>query len=410
MPAPPIDPAMTLKDDPFSDLPSASARRGLLLHDTRIRGVILQALLAVAIIAFFGWIVANTVANINRLNLAAGFGFLWQRAGFDISQTLIPYTHDSTYFRALLVGLTNTLLVAVVGIVAASVLGFTIGIARLSRNWLLARFAAAYIETLRNVPLLLQLLFWYTAVLQIMPAVRASIELPFRSYLNLRGLFIPRPVSEPGLGAVGIALLAAIAAAIALVRWARRRQAATGRPFPALSVGLLMIVALPALVFIATGQPISLEFPVLERFNFQGGIHVLPELLALLLGLSLYTAAFIAEIVRGGILAVPRGQTEAARAVGLRPAAMMRLVILPQAFRVIVPPLTNQYLNLTKNSSLAVAIGYPDLVGVFKNTVLNQTGHALEVIFITMMIYLALSLLTAVLMNWFNKRWAIRER
>jgi general L-amino acid transport system permease protein len=342
------------------------------------------------------------------MNMAAGFGFLDDRAGFDILLSFIPYTHDDTYFRAFLVGLVNTLVVAVIGIILASVLGFLLGIAKLSRNWLLAKVATVYIETLRNIPLLLQLLFWYQAVIAVLP--RTGIALPFGSILSIRGLYFPKPLPQPGFGLVLIALAAGVAVAAGLFVWARRRQLATGRQFPALRIGIVVALALPVAAFLLTGSPLSFDYPVAGRFNLTGGSVIFPELGALVLGLVLYTATFIAEIVRAGILAVPHGQSEAAHALGLRSGRTLRLVVIPQALRVIIPPLTNQYLNLTKNSSLAVAVGYPDLIGVFKNTVLNQTGHSIEVIFITMMVYLALSLATAAFMNWFNRRIALTER
>ena len=304
----------------------------------------------------------------------------------------------------------NTLLVAAIGIVVATIIGFLVGIARLSRNWIVARIAAVYVETLRNIPVLLQLLFWYRAVLSILPGPRQAIDLPLGGSLSNRGLLLPSPVLSEGFFATPIAFAAAVLAAIAVAVWARRRQMATGQPFPTLWTNLAIIVVGTLVVFLATGAPLSFEFPELKGFNFVGGLHVLPEFLALLLGLSLYTATYIAEIVRAGILAVAPGQTEAAFALGLRPGVTMRRVVVPQAMRVIIPPLTSQYLNLTKNSSLAVAVAYPDLVLVFAGTVLNQTGQAVEVIFITMLVYLAISLATSAFMNWFNRRVALVER
>jgi general L-amino acid transport system permease protein len=302
------------------------------------------------------------------------------------------------------------LLVAALGIVAATVLGFAIGIARLSSNWLIARLAGAYVEIVRNLPLLLQLFFWYFAVLKNLPAPRQSHTLPGGAYFNVRGLYLPAPVFEPGSGLVVGALAAGIVAAIALRWWARRRQELTGERLPLLWPSLALIVAPPLAAFFAAGSPLTLDYPQLRGFNFQGGIAVLPELIALWLGLSIYTASFIAEIVRAGILGVPKGQTEAAQALGLSRGQVLRLVVVPQAARIIIPPLTSQYLNLTKNSSLAVAIGYPDFVSVFTGTVLNQTGQAVEVILMTMAVFLALSLVTSLFMNWFNRRMALVER
>ena len=354
--------------------------------------------------------VSNVAENLRRQNIVAGLDFLGETAGFDISQSLIEYSNLSTYGRAFWVGLLNTLLVAVLGIVAATVIGFVIGIARLSSNWLVARLAGAYVEIVRNLPLLLQLFFWYAAVLQTLPSPRQSHVLPGGAFLNVRGLYLPAPVPQPGFAAVALALAAGLALAVAAWWWARRRQALTGERFPALWTGLSAVVGLPLLAFLAAGSPLRFDYPELQGFNFQGGITVLPELIALLLGLSIYTASFIAEIVRAGILGVSKGQTEAAQALGLSKGQTLRLVVIPQAARIIIPPLTSQYLNLTKNSSLAVAIGYPDLVNVFAGTVLNQTNkHAVEVILITMGVFLTLSLLTSLFMNWFNRRMALVE-
>jgi general L-amino acid transport system permease protein len=380
------------------------------LNDPKVRGIVLQVLLAVVVIAFFVWIANNTYDNLRRSNIASGFGFLWHRAGFDISQTLIPYSIESSYGRAFLVGLLNTLLVAVVGIVLASIIGFIAGVARLSPNWLVAKIAAAYVETLRNIPVLLQLLFWYKAVLTVLPGPRQGFQLPLSINLSNRGLILPSAEAGPGFGATLIASLVAIAIVVWFARWSRKRQMETGQRLPVMRVSLAVLIGLPLLIFLATGAPLSIHYPELRGFNFVGGWHVTPEFLALTLGLVLYTGTYIAEVVRGGILAVSHGQTEAAYALGLRRGMALRLVVVPQALRVIIPPLTNQYLNLTKNSSLAIAVGYPDLVAVFARTVLNQTGQAVEVIFITMMVYLALSLLTSLLMNWFNRRVALVER
>jgi len=365
---------------------------------------------AIVIVGLIAWFASNTIENLQRLNIASGFGFLWNRAGFDISQTLIPYTSDSTYGRAFFVGLLNTLLVAAVGIVLATILGFLAGVARLSKNAVLSGVATVYVETLRNIPVLLQIVFWYRAVLSLLPSPRQAIELPFDSFLSNRGLLLPRFVAEDGAMATLVAIGVAVVVVIALSVWAHRRQMETGQPFPTLVVSIAILILLPAVVFLVTGMPLSLQYPELQGFNFVGGFHILPEFIALLLGLTLYTGTFIAEIVRAGILAVPRGQTEAAYALGLRPGTTTRKVIIPQAMRVIVPPLTNQYLNLTKNSSLAVAIAYPELVSVFAGTVLNQTGQAVEAIFMTMMVYLAISIATALFMNWFNRRIMLVER
>jgi len=390
--------------------PPVRSRGTSFLYDPFYRGLAAQALVAIALVLVIGWFTSNTIDNLRRANIASGFAFLWNRAGFDISQHLVSYTADDTYARAFLVGLLNTLLVAVVGIVLATLLGFVAGVGRLSKNALISGIAAVYVETLRNIPVLLQLLFWYRAVLAVLPAPRQAIALPFGSYLSNRGLLLPHFVWGEGGMATFVALVVAILVVVFLARWARRRQMATGQRFPTLLAGIAILVLLPLAVFVASGMPLSVEFPELKGFNFVGGFHILPEFLALVLGLTLYTATFIAEIVRAGILAVPRGQTEAAYALGLRPGVTLRRVVIPQAMRVIIPPLTNQYLNLIKNSSLAVAVAYPDLVSVFAGTVLNQTGQAVEAIFLTMMVYLLISIVTSLFMNWFNQRVALVER
>lgn len=381
------------------------------LYDPRIRSIAYQVGLC-AIIAFLAYAaIRNAVDNLARARIASGFGFWNAPAGFDISQTLIDYSSQaSTYGRAFWVGLLNTLLVAVVGIVLATILGFVVGIARLSRNVLVSRIAAAYVEIIRNLPLLLQLLFWYNAVLKALPDLRDSLSFPGGGFLNNRGLFLPQPIFQERFGYVVAAFVIGVLGAIGFGYFARRRQLRTGQQAPVLWVTLALVTGLPLLVFLATGGPVEFAYPEKGRFNIRGGVEILPEFVALLFGLVVYTAAFIAEVVRAGILAVSRGQTEAAGALGLRAGPTLRLVVIPQAMRVIVPPLTNQYLNLTKNSSLAVAIGYPDLVQVFTGTVLNQTGQAVEVVVITMGVYLTISLVTSLLMNIYNARTRIVER
>jgi general L-amino acid transport system permease protein len=400
---------MTLRDT--ASLPAAGepARRSY-LYDPVVRGIAFQVLLVVAVVAFVWWVSHNTVENLRAANIASGFDFLSNRAGYDIAQKPIDYTIDDSHGRAFLVSLLNTLLVAVLGIIFATILGFLIGIARLSPNWLLARVATVYVEVFRNLPLLLQLLFWYKAVLSVLPGPRQGYVLPLGSNLSNRGLILPRPVPEEGFGLVLAAIALGIVGWVAIARWARARQMATGQPFATLRTGLGLLVGLTLVAWLMSGGPLTFEYPELKGFNFQGGFVMKPELMALLLGLVIYTASFIAEVVRAGILAISHGQTEAARALGLRNGLTMRLVIVPQAMRVIIPPLTSQYLNLTKNSSLAVAVGYPDLVAVFAGSTLNITGRAVEVIFITMGVYLSLSLATAAFMNWFNARVALVER
>lgn len=379
-------------------------------RDPGKRALAFQVIVLAAVFAFFAFIFNNTLANLEKRGISTGFGFLDLEAGFGVLMSLIPYDETYSFGRTFLVGLLNTLLVAALGIVLATLLGFVMGIARLSKNWLIARLATLYIEIFRNVPLLLQILFWYFAVLMQLPSPRQSISLGEAVFLNLRGLYIPAPVPESGLWLVGLTLLAAIVSTWLLARWSHQRQERTGRRFPVFWSGVGLIVGLPLLVFFALGAPLSWDYPALRGFNFKGGITVIPELVALTLALSIYTAAFIAEAVRSGILAVNHGQTEAAHALGLRPGTTLRLIIIPQAMRVIVPQLTSQYLNLTKNSSLATAIGYPDLVAVFAGTTLNQTGQAVEIIFMTMAVYLTISLTISAFMNWYNKRMALVER
>ena len=378
-------------------------------HDPKKRAVLFQLLLVGTLLLFVLYIVSNTLNNLDARGITTGFGFLSETAGFGIPLSLIEYSETATYGRTFVVGLLNTILVAVLGIIAATVLGFMLGIARLSDNWIISRLAALYIETFRNIPLLLQMFFWYFAVLRTLPSPRQSVEF-LGSYLNIRGLSMPAPVTENGFSFVVIMFIAGIVATWLLSRWADKRHDETGKTFPTIWAGLGLIVGLPLLAFFVAGMPVSLDHPELKGFNFKGGMTIIPELVALWLALSIYTAAFIAETVRAGILAVPNGQLEAASALGLPKVRTLRLIVIPQAMRVIIPPLTSQYLNLTKNSSLATAIGYPDLVSVFAGTTLNQTGQAIEVIMMTMAVYLTLSILTSIFMNWYNKRMSLVER
>ena len=395
-----------------TDLPAGPPpARVAFYNDPKVRSIAYQ----VALCAIVGFLVVaavrNAIYNLERAHIASGFGFWEHTAGFDISQTLIQFdSATSTYGRAFWVGLLNTLLVAGLGIVFATLLGFIIGIARLSTNWLVAKAASGYVETIRNLPLLLQLLFWYNAVLKALPAIRESFVVPGGIYLNNRGLFIPHPIFQSGFGFVLIALAAGVAGTIIYYVRARRKQELTGAQAPVFLVGLALMIGLPLIAFALAGFPLAFDYPKANRFNIAGGIEVLPEFAALLFGLTIYTAAFIAEVVRAGISAVSRGQTEAAYSLGLRPGPTLRLIVVPQAMRVIIPPLTSQYLNLTKNSSLAVAIGYPDLVQVFTGTVLNNTGQAVEVVAITMAVYLTISLVTSFGMNIYNSRIALVER
>lgn len=381
-----------------------------MINRREVREAVYQIIIVVALALLFWMIVSNTIANLKKQNIASGFGFWDQIAGFDISQTLIEYSSRSTYGRAFWVGLVNTLVVSAIGIVLATIVGFTMGIARLSSNWLIARLATCYIEVARNVPLLLQLFIWYFAVLKNLPPPRQSHVIPGGGFLNVRGLFMPQPLYASGLEWVGLIAAIGIAASIAIAVWSRRRQRLTGQRFPVLWTAIGLVFGLPLIVAAMLGFPVGFNYPELKGFNFEGGMVVTPELIALLIGLVFYTGAYIAEIVRAGIMGVSKGQKEAANALGLTPGQNLRLVVLPQALRIIIPPLTSNYLNLTKNSSLAVAIGYPDLVSVFTGTVLNQTGQAIEVILITMLVYLTFSLVTSLFMNWFNSRMALVER
>jgi len=381
-----------------------------LTRDPKFRALVFQILSVIAVLAFFGYIVHNTLANMEARGISTGFGFLDRASGFAILQSLIPYSETSTYGRTFVVGLLNTLLVSALGIFFATLIGFLVGVMRLSKNWLINKIAMVYIEIFRNIPLLLQVVFWYFAVAFNLPSPRQSLAVGGLMFLNNRGVYVPAPVLGDGFWMTVAAFIAAIVAVIFLVRWARRRFEATGQPFHTFYASLGVLIGLPLLVFVLTGAPLHWDMPELKGFNFRGGLVVIPELFALTLALAIYTAAFIAETVRSGIQAVSHGQTEAAGALGLSHANTLRLVVIPQAMRVIIPPLTSQYLNLTKNSSLAVAIGYPDLVAVFAGTTLNQTGQAVEIIAITMGVYLTLSLMISIFMNWYNARMALRER
>ncbi len=378
-------------------------------RNPRLRSALLQAGLLVLAMWFVWSVASNTSQNLAARNIVSGWDFLWRGAGFDIVFSIIPYSSDNTYARALLVGFLNTLLVAVLGIVFATLLGLLLGVMRLSKNWIVSRSAELYIEVMRNVPLLLQLFIWYKLVLKPLPDVRNAITLGGIGALSNKGLTLPAPQFGDGAWMGGAGLAVALALSLVVRRWAAARQARTGEAFPAGLFSLGLIIGLPLAAFALAGWPLSFDYPVIGTFNFRGGMTLVPEFMALLLGLSTYTAAFIGEAVRAGIQSVGRGQGEAAQALGLQPAAAMRLVILPQAFRVIIPPMTSQYLNLTKNSSLAVAIAYPDLVST-GGTTLNQTGQAIEVVVIWMAVYLSLSLATAAFMNWFNDRYRLVER
>ncbi len=379
------------------------------MRDPRTRSLIIQIVMIIAILAFASWLVNNTMRNLAQANIASGFGFLSSRAGFDIGQVPIDYTSNASYGRALLVGITNTLIVAGSGIALATIVGFIIGVGRLSRNYLVRGLSTIYVEIFRNIPPLLVILFWYFGVLAVLPGPREAYELPFSSFLSNRGLQTPAAHFDPLAVLTLIAFAVGVAASIVLARVNRARQMATGERRPVLWPILGLIIALPLAVFALSGFPVTFQIPEATRFNLVGGWQVKPEFLALFLALSFYTASFIAEIVRAGILSVSAGQTEASYALGLKRGQALRLVIVPQAFRVIIPPLTSQYLNLTKNSSLGLAVGYPELVAI-GSTVLNQTGQSVEVVAIWMVVYLGLSVAVAGFMNWFNARMALVER
>ena len=379
------------------------SKLGSFLFNRSVQGVFYQLITLGLVALGIYYIVTNTARNMLERGLASGFHFLGVESQFDIGMTLIEYSPTSTYFDSFIVGLLNTLLVAGIGILFATIIGFTVGIMRLSSNCLIAKIAEAYVEILRNIPLLLQIFFWYFAVLRALPKPKQSLELYDSFFLNNRGLFIPDTVFGEGSSIIFYLLWLTIIISIGIFIWAKRRQNRTGERFPAFYVSTALILGTFFISLAATGFPVSFEYPELKGFNFKGGVKLIPELVALTFALAMYTASFIAEVVRGGIMAVSKGQTEAAKSVGLKQNLILRLIIIPQALRVIVPPLTNQYLNLTKNSSLAAAIAYPDLVLVFAGTALMQTGQAIEIIGMVMGVYLFLSLFTSVIMNLFNR-------
>lgn len=376
--------------------------------DRRGRGYLLQLIVLLLVAVFFAVITSNTIANLQKAGLTSGFGFLGDQAFFDINQRLIDYTSQSSFGRALIVGLLNTVLVSSLGIITATLIGFFAGILRLSNNWLVSRLITAYVEITRNVPLLLQIILWW-AILTSLPKVRDSISFFGSFFLNNRGLRAPSPNFESPFFWVGITLILCLIVTVAISIWSRRRQKLTGKTFPITLAGVFLLIIIPLFVYYSLGQPINWDIPARTRFNFRGGFNITPELLALWIALATYTGAFISEIVRAGVLSVSTGQSEAAFSLGLRKNHTMRLIVIPQALRVIIPPLTSQYLNLTKNSSLAIAIGYQDLVSI-GGTILNQSGHALEVVAIWMVVYLSLSLATSAFMNWYNKRISLVER
>ncbi len=381
-----------------------------LWRDKQSRSVIIQIVTVALVFALLAFMVDNAVQNLARLGKTFGFSFLFEPASYDINQRLIAYTSRDSHLRAMVVGILNTAMVAAFGILLATILGFVFGVLRLSSNWLINRIVYCFIEFTRNVPILLHILFIHGLIIHLFPVPRRALDVGEAAFVTNRGIFLPSPVFEDGFVWTAVALLVAIAGAWGFGRWAKRARDTTGRIYPVLWIGLAAIVGLPGIVFAITGFPLAWEIPALRGFNFQGGMVLRPEFLALWLALSYYTSAYIAEIVRAGILAIDHGQTEAAYALGLKPNRTLRLIIIPQALRVIIPPLTSQYLNLTKNSSLAIAIGYMDIVATIGGISLMQTGREMESMMIVLAIYLSFSLLISAFMNWYNARVRLVER
>ena len=380
------------------------------LNDERVRSVLYQTIVAVVVVLVARYLFINTSENLQARGMSSGFDFLSGSAGFSIAWTVLPYTAGDTYFHVYLVGIVNTLVVSLVAILFTTLLGFFVGIMRLSKNWLISKMASWYVEILRNTPLLLQILFWFLAVFSLLPSPLPSYGVLDMFFLNNRGFYMPAPVPGDGFDLTMIAIVIAIVATYATVVWAKKRQMATGQRFPAFGVGLGIFFGLPLLVFLATGAPLSFDFAGLKGFNFVGGVSVPPAFCAILLALVIYHSAYMAEAVRAGILSVAHGQTEAAYSLGLRPGMTLRLVIIPQAMRAVVPPMISNWMNVVKNSSLAIAIGYPDLVAVFMQTSLNQSGHAIEIVAMVMLFYMSVSLSISMALNYYNKLVQLKER
>lgn len=385
-------------------VPRPTKTQGSFFNNPANRAMIYQLLLVAGLGYFFYIIVSNTMANMEARGIKSGFDFLWGTAGFDILMSLIPYDATQTYGKTFVVGLLNTILVSIIGIILATIFGFVMGVAYFSHNWLIRKIAVVYVETFRNIPLLLQIFFWYFAVLSSLPSARESLSIGEAIFLNVRGLYLPDLMGEPGSGFVYGAVIVAILGIIIFRRLSQKRQEKTGQQFPVLRISLALLFGLPLILFLMTGMPFHWEFPALEGFNYAGGITIIPELIALALALSIYTGAFIAEAVRAGVQSVPHGQTEAARSIGMKEKQIMNLIIVPQAMRVIAPLLNSEYQSLVKNSTLATAIGYPDLFTVFVGTTLNQTGQAIEIVLMTMAVYLTFNMLISVAMNMFTKK------
>jgi len=391
--------------------PKHAPKGSVALSSRQKQAVIYQVIAVLLVLFVVYYCTSNMLDNIAKRGITTGFGFLSDTAGFGISQYLINYSDStSNYLDVFIVGILNTAMVSIVCIVMASILGLLIGIGRLSSNFLIAKLSQVYIETFRNIPVLLQILFWYNVVLSALPNPRSSMGYLDAIFLNNRGLLLPAPIFESGSIFILIAFLLACVGVFFLSKWAIKRHNVTGEEFPLIPVSLAILILAPVLVYFISGQPVSAEYPVLKGFNFKGGLTVIPEFLALAFALSIYTATYIAEAVRAGISSIPNGQTEAAESLGLRGTVTMRKVILPQALRVIIPPVVNQYLNMVKNSSLATAIGYPELVTLFSGTTLNQVGQAIEIILMTMAVYLTFSIAISILLNWVNKKMEIKGR
>ncbi|HIP12868.1 MAG TPA: amino acid ABC transporter permease [Arcobacter sp.] len=369
-----------------------------------------QLIVVVGLVSFLWYITSNLLYNIDQRGITTGFDFFSQTAGFSIAESPIAYSEQSTYFRAFLVGLANTLMVSFVGIFFATLIGIVVGISRLSKNFLISKLALSYVELFRNIPILLQILFWYNVVLSALPSPRQSIEVTATMFLNNRGFNVPKPILEDGFGVVIMSIFISSALVVYLFKWANKKFEQTGQNTLVLPWAMLILIGFPSVIYLIAGSPMSFDVPMLKGFNYQGGMNYSPEFIALTFALSIYTATYIAEAVRSGIEAVPKGQKEAAASLGLTPYQSLKSVILPQAVRIAIPPIINQYLNLIKNSSLATAIGYPELVTIFSGTVLNQTGQAIEVILITMAVYLFISLTISALLNLVNKKMEIKER
>ncbi len=387
----------------------AAPPRRLSWNDPDVRSVVYQVVAVIVVVGVAWFLVSNTLHNLSTRNISTGFDFLSRESGFAIGESPIAFGPENTYARAILVGVLNTIRIAVVGIILATILGTIIGIARLSKNWLIAKLSMIYVEVIRNVPLLLQLFFWYAIITETLPGPRQAINVMPGVFMSNRGIKVPSPTDHFAFDLAAIGFLLAFVLIFIMVNLAKKRQDATGKAFPVYRGGLLLLLGMPLLGWLIGGAPWELDVPKLQGFNFVGGATLTPEFAALLFGLVLYTAGFIAEVVRSGIQAVNYGQWEAASALGLTRSQTLRLIVLPQSLRVIIPPMTSQYLNLTKNSSLAVAIGYPDIVSI-ANTTLNQTGQAIEGILIIMAVYLSISLSISVFMNWYNKHIALVER